>query len=690
MKYLKIIGNILLSLVIVLIILLIKSNGKEMEYNPGPEFDYSALHNVENGQYEKFREYIPLNDGNKIAVTYLLPTRAEKLGLPAILAYSPYTTSLVVPEMPWYKRLASKYYVGNWGPVYEKMSIKSINTLTSNGYAIVFADMRGTGSSTGHSGPFDPKFIDDAKEILEWIADQPWSSKKIGMIGQSYQGWSQFAAASTQSPYLKCIAPEMIFFNFYEEAIRPGGIYAQEWTTEYSKGTVELNNRNLWNSSYDIPSYPSEPVIDEDGDGIRYDEVPILIENDLNSYDQDIKYADGEDRKNSPYIKLTKEHSKNLWPKDVALASNYIDDTLNFYGRKVTFADNSVDFLLVNIKESKIPVLLTGGFFDGFSRGIVNSFANLQKTNPVYLFMAPRFHLPADIPNQYKVLFDYKYSYKDQLMSMQMQFFDKYLKGVDNGLDEKPPVKIYTAFDGWEYYDSWPPPKAKSMTYNFSMNNTLGKEVPEDNTYTYDVDYTHSSTYNALKTNPQLMVKFNDSLMIRNDHDEKCLVFETTQLEEEVMITGHPIVNLSVSSNQVNADVYVYLSDVDSNGVVYYVTEGKLRSGWHKLFDNDESVNGLYDIKPELPWHSYRRENYDPDPFADEAIVNLRFALKPHAWKFKKGHKIRLSIAGADNVNYQFNPEISQDNRIESCKPTTLNIHIGSTYPSFIELPVLE
>ncbi|RLD22002.1 MAG: hypothetical protein DRI71_08070 [Bacteroidetes bacterium] len=689
MKYLKTIGNIMLSLIIVLTILFIKTNGKKLEFNPGPEFEYEALIDVKNGQYDKHREYIILNDGIKIAVTYFIP-KEEGGKFPSILAYSPYTTSLVVPEMPWYKRLASKYYIGKWGPVYEKMSMKMINTLTSNGYAIVFTDMRGTGSSTGYSGPFDPKFIDDAEEILAWIASQPWSNEKIGMTGQSYQGWSQFAAASTQSPYLKCIAPEMIFYNFYEEALRPGGIYAQEWTTEYSKGSVELNNRNLWNTSFDIPSYPSEPVIDEDGDGDLYDEVPILIENDLDGYSGNLSYADGNDRPASPYVALTREHEKNLWPRDIAVVSNYIDDTLNFYGRNVTFADNSIDYLINKLKETQIPVLLTGGFFDGFSRGIIQSFVNLQETNPVYLFMAPRFHLPGEIPAQYHKLFNYKYSYGDQLLSMQMQFFDKYLKDKDNDIDDKPPSKIYTAFEGWKYYDTWPPAESKTVKYHFGAKNTLVNEPSEDAIYSYKVDFTHSSSYNVLKTNPQLMVKYNDSTMIRNEHDKKCMVFDSEVLTEEVLLTGDPIANLSISSNQTNADVYVYLSDVDENGVVYYVTEGKLRAGWHKLFDNNLSINGLYDVKPEFPWHSYRRNDYDSVPFADDAVVNLRFVLKPHAWKFQKGHKIRLSIAGADHINYEFNPEISPDNTLESCSPTTLNIHTGKTYQSYVELPVLK
>jgi len=690
MKILKITTLLVLLLILIGTIFIMYTGGKKLIFNPDPIFAYKDFINVKNGQYIKQKTYITMEDGTNIAASILLPTNTID-PVPTILAYSPYTTSLVVPEMPWYKRIASKYLVGKWGPVYEKMSIKTINTITSNGYALVFADMRGTGSSTGNSGTMDPMFIKDAKEILEWIANQTWSNKKIGMKGQSYQGWSQFAAASTQSPYLKCIAPEMIFYNLYEEALRPGGIYAQKWNTFYSEGTIELNNRNLWNTSFSIPSYPSEPVIDEDGDGIFYDEIPVIALNDMQAYyKKEFSYADGNKRENSPYIALTKEHENNLWPKDIAYNARFCDDTLLYFGKKVNLADNSVDFLIQKLKETKIPVLLSGGFFDGFSRGIVQSFANLKETNPAYLFMAPRFHLPGEIPTQYKKLFNYKYDYKDELLSVQMQFFDAYLKGEENGFKEQPSVKIYTAFDGWKQYNNWPPKSNSNTNLYLGLDNNLTPICSKDTSYSYKVDFTHSSAYNSLGTNPKRMTLFNDSVMIRTQKDKKCLVFESKKLVDDVVLTGHPIANLYVSSNQVNADVYVYLSDVDENGVVYYVTEGKLRAGWHKVFDNNQSVNNLYDVKLELPWHSYKKVNYDLTPFANDSVVELRFALQPLAWKFQKGHKIRFSIAGADNINYEYNPAISPDNTLENCKPTILKFHTGTKYQSYVELPIVK
>ncbi len=688
MKYFKITGIILLLLISGSVIFILYTTGKETIFNVGPEFEYAGLSDIKNGQYDKKRDYIILSDGTKIAITILIPNNGDQNEFPVILKYSPYTSSIVVPGMSLLDKIGSKYYTGKWGPDYEGEYLIKINTFTSNGYAMAFVDMRGTGSSTGYSGAFDDIFIQDSEEILAWIADQPWSNKKIGMMGQSYIGWSQFAAASTKSHYLKCIVPEVIFYNMYTEALRPGGILAQRWLNEYSESTVELNNRNLWNTKFDIPSFPSEPVIDEDGDGKLYDEVPILIENDLNAYDGKIEYADGNERKGSAYISLTREHDKNIWPKEVGTTIKYIDDTINFYGSKQSFADISVDYLINSLKETKIPVLLLGGFFDGFSRGTLQSYANLQNTNPVSLLMTPRVHL--GLTPKYWEWLEMNYSSFQQILSTELQFFDRYLKGIDNGYDSKPPVKIYTAFDGWNYYDSWPPIEATSMSYSLGAANSLGENYESDTVYAYEVDFTHSSSYGSNEFNPQMMHRWNDSLMIRNEHDKKCLVFETDVLVNSVTIMGSPVINLNISSNQNNADIFVYLSDVDTAGVVHYVTEGKLRAGWHKLFNNNIMVDGLYNVKPELPWHSFRKEDYDSIPFTNNSIVNLKFDLKPQAWKFRPGHKIRISIAGADYKNYEFNPAISPDNTLGNCKPTTLNIYTGEKYQSHLELPIIN
>ncbi len=666
-------------------VFIIYTPGIHREPDPGPDFAHEGLDDIKYWKYDKIRKYIPLQDGTQLAATVLIPKQSGTKKFPVILEYLPYAGSRVVPEMSWWDKIVSKYSTGRWGPDTERTSAMRLNAFITNGYAVAFVDMRGTGSSTGNSGPFDPKHVDDAEEVLDWIAEQAWSNQKIGMRGGSYLGWSQFAAASTKSPYLKCISPEVIFFNAYDEALRQGGILTQRMLSEYDAHFTSYFS-NVWSPEHGY--LPSEPVIDEDGDGKLYDEIPIIEKNDPAPYTGQLRYADGNEREYHHYAKLTLEHAKNLVNADIINQIEYVDDPLIYYADTIGHADASVETMILHLKETKIPVLLIGGFFDIYSRGIIHSFASLQNTNPTYLIMTPQFHSGMTI--EYWKWFNYTYRRPDQQLSMQLQFFDKYLKGHDNGFDDKPPVSIYTAFEGWNFYYSWPPKLATSVKFSLGQGHSLSNEVQKDSTYTYQVDFSHSSSYGAQGANPTMFHLRMDSLMIRNEHDKKCLVFETDILEESVTVTGSPIMNLYISSNQANADVFVYLSDVDTSGQVNYVSEGKLRIGWHRLFDNDEMVNGLYDVEPELPWHSYKRANYDPTPLANDSIVHLTFDIKPLSWKFRKGHKIRLSIAGADYENFEFNPELCPDNTLENCQPTILNIHTGEKNNSHLELPIIN
>ena len=109
MKYSKIIGIVLLAIFIGLLIFITNTTGAETNFTPSTEFEYSGLTNIKNGQYTKRRQYISLKDGTKIAVTCLIPENQKNTKFPAILSYSAYTGSIVVPEMSWRDRIGSKF-----------------------------------------------------------------------------------------------------------------------------------------------------------------------------------------------------------------------------------------------------------------------------------------------------------------------------------------------------------------------------------------------------------------------------------------------------------------------------------------------------------------------------------------------------------------------------------------------------
>ena len=691
MKILKIFVVGVFTLLVLGLGYLFISDGPSIELNTAGQFEYPPAQNIELNQFEKKKQYISLPDGTQIAANIFLPKVVATEKVPTIFVFTPYGRSIVINDLAWWEKAAAKAFTGTWGPVFDFLpDRKVLNTLTSNGYAIVVADMRGTGASSGFTSAMSPQIKKDGVEIINWIAEQNWSNGNVGMLGPSYLGWVQMAIASEKPTALKCISPSIMGSDIYMEAQKQGGIPMTKWVDNFDKQLRRLN-LNAFDRKTKMPVFPSEPVLDEDGDGEFVDEIPLYTDpNEPLFVTAEVPtYADGVERKNPVYFNNIKEHLKNVFTKEVAQQWNYRDDKLAIYGDTLGLEDITPAFMVPKLKESKIPILFSGGWFDGFE-GITKMFASMQDSNPTHLVMAHRFHIPMTVPPDYIELFNYKGAFDDQLLSLRLQFFDFYLKGKNNGFTDIEPVQLYTAYKGWESFKTYPPPNTTYETFFLNENNQLKKDTSSKGVDAYEVDFTHASDYDEEDDNRWNMATTCDEIMIRTELDKKCLVYETAVLENDLQVTGHSIVELFLSSNQNDADVFVYLSDVAEDGTAYYVSEGELRAGWHRQVPDDEQVNNLYDIKPDLPWHGFDKGDYDENPLANDAVLSLRFDFTPTSWVFKKGHQLRISIAGADFGNFELNPTPCPDNDWKNCRPTTLNIHRGNVQASRIELAVLK
>ena len=79
------------------------------------------------------------------------------------------------------------------------MDLAELDFFTSRGYVVAVAEMRGSGASFGFRViDRGPQIGRDGRDLVDWIARQPWSSGRVGMIGASFQGFSQFATAAEQ------------------------------------------------------------------------------------------------------------------------------------------------------------------------------------------------------------------------------------------------------------------------------------------------------------------------------------------------------------------------------------------------------------------------------------------------------------------------------------------------------------
>ncbi|MDY6794950.1 MAG: CocE/NonD family hydrolase [Actinomycetota bacterium] len=551
--------------------------------------------------YETESHYVDSFDGTKIAVDAFVPTGGPDNQFPAILIMTPYHRASVDGDevMDYMSDPDSPY-----------------RTLSSYGYAIVVADVRGTGASYGtRYALFFPEEVKDGDSVVNWIADQSWSDGNVGMMGQSYLATMQFMNAANQNPHLKCIIPRYSFLDIYD-FVYPGGIFNFKFVDRYDLA-MELLNTNVSMPSFDV--YPSKPV-DEDTNG-------------------------------SMLAEATLEHEGNLVMKDEALKTPYRDSTMELEGQTLTYDIISPSGHLQEIEDSGVAIYNMGGWMDCYVTATLSFQDTLSNTSKC---------LVGD--------YDHTQGFDGYTMEC-LRFFDHYLKGIDNGIDEEEPFYIYTSgADEWNFYDQWPLDDQVMTPYYFAAGGELSTTKPAEGTDEYTVDYTTSSGEN---TRWLAMTGEPSEYIDRTEMDEKCLNYTTVALDSDVEVTGHPEVHLFVSSTATDGDFFVYLEDIDDSGFAAYKTEGELRASLRKV-----------GTRPWLPDIVYQPSGQaDVQELVPGEMVELVFDMYAISHLFKEGHKIRVSIACADDTNF-ITPVLDP--------PPTITMYTGGDSASYINLPVIE
>ncbi len=167
--------------------------------------------------------YLPVRDGTKLAITVTRPAQGGK----AVEARFP---------VIWHHTLsATQEPIDGSGP--RAGGFRSIPSLTDYGYVVVQVARRGNGQSFGTMrGYHDRNEAQDAYELIEWLAEQPWSDGQIGQYGCSNTGDASIHAMSMGAPHLKAVFAGCFSWHKYD-AMRRGGIFAQ-WGTGPTR-TVE-------------------------------------------------------------------------------------------------------------------------------------------------------------------------------------------------------------------------------------------------------------------------------------------------------------------------------------------------------------------------------------------------------------------------------------------------------------------
>lgn len=166
---------------------------------------------------------VPMTDGIRLATDVYLPPNSAQTQLPTVLVRLPYDKSGRYTFLP---AIAAR--------------------LIARGFAAVVQDVRGKFRSAGNRIPFVNEASDGA-DTLDWITNQPWSNGVVGMMGDSYYGFTQWAAASTGHSSLRAIVPRFTgseFFRMFgpDEVVK---IPLYEWVVETFSAAGQLESPNL-------------------------------------------------------------------------------------------------------------------------------------------------------------------------------------------------------------------------------------------------------------------------------------------------------------------------------------------------------------------------------------------------------------------------------------------------------------
>ena len=512
----------------------------------------------------------------------------------------------------------------------------------SHCYVVVIQDVRGQYMSEGTFYPFR-KEAKDGYDTVEWAADLPQSNGKVGMYGFSYVGATQWQAAKMQPPSLEAIVPAMTSDDYYDGWAYQGGAFSLAFNESWPLGSIaRTGSRRLGRQAVIDRMDAAMDKLDE-----TYEYLPI----------GDYPWLSPDSERVAPYFYDWVEH-----------------DTWDHYWKQWTLRGEHQNI--------DVPALNFEGWYDVFLQGGINNYKAMTENAPTerarqgqHLVIGPWMHLPWErkIGD-----FDFGPEATNPIDRLQLEWFDHYLKGEDNGLAEKDPVRVFVmGANTWRKAEDWPIPGTEYTEFYLHSdgaantrygNGRLMKQAPKgdqpEDAYTYDPANPvpsrggHSCCFRDLAPQgPRDQAKVEERADV--------LVYSTPPLEEPVEITGPIELTLYAESTAPNTDFTAKLVDVHPDGTVVNLNNGIVRA-------------------------SYRESLENPTPIEPGKVYKYEISIWPTSNLFKEGHQIRLEISSSNFPHYARNlntgAEFGETSSMQTARQT---IYHEAEHPSKLVLPVM-
>ena len=550
---------------------------------------------------------IAMRDGIKIIGEVYLPEKDGKY--PVIVSRVPYGTMTDYLAQPTVGRF--------WA---------------ERGYVYLAQNVRGRFGSEGMFAAYHGRQEErDGFDTVDWIIRQPWSNGRVGLMGESYFGYTSLAAAFSGHPAIKAISPATITIAREKQVL---------------DGAYPIQASGMWTLGLDDIVHG------------KYQDASLTA-----------------DKYHLPLITLGEVHGMRdvLWRKRI---NGYLDDPLG------KLAEADADYAKV-----RVPALHVGGWYDSFTRGTIAIWDGVKRlsSNPEarkqqWLILGPWDHnnmsdhiagKPAKTNiGRRSTGTAADQAYDDYLVA----FFDHFLKGVKNGFDESPRVQYFNIGDNeWRDSDVWPPRGlGERIFYLDSDGNAAGNTGGSLRTQAPVTELVDVYDYNPL--DPVTITEKTEVWGRAPGQPDRAEVVErpdvltymTPPLESALDITGPIKLELYASSSAVDTDFTAALVHVFPDGYSLLIQEGILRT-------------------------SFRDKSQNPTFIEPGQIYKFDIDLWATSYTVPAGHKLRLEVSSSNFPRFARNLNGGEVfGTAEKAIIASQIIHHSGKYPSRLILPVRE
>jgi putative CocE/NonD family hydrolase len=463
-------------------------------------------------------------------------------------------------------------------------------SLTDKGYAVMLLDDRGTGASQGKWDSWGARTQLDYQEVLDWIQAQPWSNGSVATTGGSYMGITSFLIAEGDAERVEQGKPRAV--------------------------------KAIW---ADVPMSDAYRDVTFHGGAIDAGFIPLWLglTTGLSSLPPSTTTSDP-------------QGSATTW-------ADHLRNAYDFTAQKMTGAtlgtDDAYDGPFYRLRspgdradEIRVPVVITGGWWDIFQRGEPLLYEQLTHLGPdkKKLFMSPHYHVSSGP------------AMEDA--GLKQKWFDHWLKGVDNHVEDTPSVNLYTmGANTWQHYPTWPVPGVHYERAHLRENQGLSFTPTAQGGQDREQMLPASSPCSRMTAQWTAGAASGPCETDNRTWEATALSYTSAPLDKDLQVTGPIAADVWAEMNTKDATLVAVLSEVDPSGASNQISAGFLLASqrrvdpWRSTWAKGEIVR---------PFHPFTRDSQEPVTPNDPQLY--RIEIYPTSNVFKKGDQLRLTIGTAD------------------------------------------